>query len=224
MSPENEYRRKAAAWDRPVARSRACVTFFAEERPGLDRITTRCFGRRLCDWELAGLAGAPDDAEVDVGTFRGQIYLELNHPAASDYGGVQLVRFLQGEPVLVIEALHIHRRWMQTQGLGLTIFARQLEHARRLGIRRIETTAGRGHRENGYYTWPRFGFDGLLPSEVRQGLPSSMKGVRSVLDLMGCEHGRQWWREHGRTISVAFDMAVQSRSRLVFDRYIHRCE
>ncbi len=220
MSPQNARRQKVAAWDRPVARSRARVTFFAEERQGLDRITSRWFGRRLWAWELAGLAGAPHDAEVDVGTFRGQIYLELNHPAASDYGSVLLVRFLRGRPVLVIEQLHIHRRGMQTRGLGLAIFARQLSHARHLGIRRIETVAGRGRRENGYYTWPRFGFDAPLPLEVRRRLPTMFRRTTRVGDLMEREAGRSWWRKYGVPLSLAFDLESRSRCWKRFDRYI----
>jgi hypothetical protein len=32
---------------------------------------------------------------------------------------------------------------------------------------------------------------------------------------------RQWWREHGTTIHVAFDLAVGSRSRAVLDQYLN---
>ncbi len=220
MSPKNACPGKVAAGDRPVAKSRARVTFFPEERREVERITSRWFGRRLWAWELAGLAGAPDDAEVDVGTFRGQIYLELNHPAASDYGSVQLLRFSPAGPVLVIEELHVHRRGMQTQGLGLAIFARQLSHARRLGIRRIETVAGRGRRENGYYTWPRFGFDAPLPLEVRRRLPMMFRRAARVGDLMEREAGRSWWRKHGVPLSLAFDLESRSRCWKRFDRYI----
>ena len=148
----------------------------------------------------------------------------MSDPLAARYRTHHDICLLDGHLVLVNEGFHIHVGSMRRKGLGLRMFHRQLENAKTLGVTRIEADAGRRSGENGYYTWPRFGFDGLLPTEVRRGLPSRMKGVRSVLDLMVCERGRQWWKEHGRTISVTFDMSVQSRSRLVFDRYIHRCE
>lgn len=122
--------------------------------------------------------------------------------------------------VIVKDAFHIHVEDMRRQGLGLRIFHRQLENAKTLGIQRIETIAGRRDGENGYYTWPRFGFDGPLPEEIHEKLPLGLEHARTVLDLIDCEKGRLWWREHGDTIDVAFDVAEGSRSRKVFERYV----
>ena len=96
----------------------------------------------------------------------------------------------------------------------------QLDHARRLHVSRIELVAGRRSRENGYYSWPRFGFDGPLPSLVQRELPGDLRHARNVLDLMECQSGRQWWKEHGVPVPVAFDMTRHSRSWEVFRRYV----
>ena len=85
---------------------------------------------------------------------------------------------------------------------------------------RIETTAGRRCGENGYYTWPRLGFEGPLSPRIERKLPPGLEHARTVLDLMACEKGRLWWSEHGETICVAFDLNVGSRSRDVFTRYL----
>ena len=37
---------------------------------------------------------------------------------------------------------------------------------------------------------------------------------------MESEKGRLWWREHGTTIDVTFDVADQSRSQKAFERYV----
>jgi hypothetical protein len=102
----------------------------------------------------------------------------------------------------------------------LGIFYRQLVHAHALGVTRIETHAGRSDHENGYYTWPRFGFDGPLPPSIHTVLPKRLASARSVLDLMECERGREWWRQNGTSIRLAFEVAPRGRSWKVFQRYL----
>ncbi|HUT11864.1 MAG TPA: hypothetical protein VMY42_15290 [Thermoguttaceae bacterium] len=202
------------------ARSRADVHFSYGEEADVSRVARRLFGRKLRDWEHAGLAGAPDGAQVEVGTYRGGLHLDVSDPAESGFRAVFLVRGAASELVIVIDAFHIHVVNMRKKGLGLQIFHRQLSNAELLGIRRIKTIAGRGEDENGYYTWPRFGFDGPLSGKIRDCLPPGFERARSMLDLMDCEKGRLWWREHGEAIEVTFVVAAGSRSREVFRRYV----
>ena len=200
-------------------RSRARVAFFLGERRDAERAARRLFHRNLQTWEYAGLAGAPDDAEVEVGTLDGGLYLEMRQPLTSCYRAVQLVRPAEAGPAIVIDALDIDNSMRQT-GLGLRIFRRQLTTASALGASRIETVAGRKRGENGYYTWPRFGFDGPLPWEVRRNLPLGLDHAQHVLDLMELEKGRLWWKTHGIPVRLVFDLAHHSRSWGVFDRYL----
>jgi GNAT superfamily N-acetyltransferase len=202
-------------------RSRANVSFILGERRDVRRTTRRLFQRDLQPWEYAGLAGAPDDAEVEVGTLDGGVYLDVFQPATNRYRAVQLVKPADAGPFLVIEALRIHNA-MRRQGLGLRIFTRQLTTANALGVGRIETTAGRSLHENGYYTWPRFGFDGPLPPEIKRRLPRGLDHADTVLDLMEYEKGRLWWKAHGVVVHLAFDLVGRSRSWSVFARYLGR--
>jgi len=130
------------------------------------------------------------------------------------------VRQAQRSLVILSDGFHILRPHFQGCGLGLRVFARQLEHARRLGVGRIELVAGRRAYENGYYTWPRFGFDGPLPPFVRQILPPDLSRAQSVLDLMNGQAGRRWWKRYGVTLPVTFDLTRHSRSWEVFGRYL----
>lgn len=200
-------------------RTGASVFFYSGERPDVELTARRLFGRVPETWEYAGLAGAPDDARVDVGTHRGGLYLDMYRPWTACYRAVELVRRRGAGPVLVIDGMHI-RGSMRQRGLGLRIFARQLDTARDLGVTRIETTAGRRTTENGYYTWPRFGFDGPLPRRLRRCLPLGLDRAQNVLDLMECPKGRLWWRAYGISIRLTFDMTTQSRSWTVFQRYV----
>jgi len=196
------------------------VAFFLGERGSADAVARQLFGRRLEAWEYAGLAGAPDDALVEVGTLGGGLYLELSGPPRQAYRAFQLILRVQQSLVIANDGFQILRKRQQRHGLGLRVFARQLLHACRLGIGRIETVAGRRSNENGYYTWPRFGFDGRLPPAVRECLPAGLKHCQCVLDVMDREDGRRWWRAHGVSMPVAFDVTSHSRSWEVFRRYV----
>jgi len=50
-------------------------------------------------------------------------------------------------------------------------------------------------------------------------LPSRSR-AQSVLDLMDGEGGRRWWKEHGITMPLTFDLTRRSRSWEVFGCYL----
>ena len=138
--------------------------------------------------------GRADDAQVEVGASAGQLYIEMRDPAAS-YRGYYYVRRAAGAGVLLNDGFHVSAHSLQHRGFGLHVFHRQAMAAAALGLDRIELIAGRRRDENGYYTWPRFGFDGALPAQLRRMLPIGLEARRTVLDLMECEKGRTWWRD-----------------------------
>ncbi len=177
------------------------------------------FRRPLTGWEIAGLAGAPEDAAVDVGICGGCLYLEMYQPTTFDYQAIYRLSAASGRPVAMIDAFAIRRPWLRRRGLGLRIFCRHLYFARRLGVTQIQILAGRGPGENGYYTWPRFGFYGPLPPAVQCRLPPELRSARTVLDLMSSPPGRLWWQSQGGPIPVVFDLAAGSPSWDAFRRY-----
>jgi len=199
----------------------ARVRYFRGEKRNVQRIALRLFRRPLETWEYAGLAGASEETEVEVGTLNAGLYVEVFQPLACCYHAVQRIRQAEDGPVVVIDAFRI-RASLRRRGLGSAIFARQIAAASALGARRIETLAGRHGDENGYYTWPRLGFDGPLPDSVRRELPLGLDHATNVLDLMRGKKGRRWWKAHGVPLPLAFDLAPRSRSRAVFERYLGR--
>ncbi len=204
----------------PLPHSQAVVQWCVGERRGVQRLSNRLFGRVLEPWEYAELAGAPDDAAVLLATLADGLYVEVHQPRTHAYHGVWLVRPLRGTCVLVNDGFHIHARTMRSHGLGLRILQRQLAIAGALGICRIETLAGRSLHENGYYSWPRYGFDGWLPETTVLRLPPMLRFARGVLDLIQHEQGRLWWRQFGGTIQVEFNLADNSRSWRVLHQYL----
>ena len=210
----------ATPWRPWTARSRAEVVFLPGERQAAERIAQRLFGRALRADEYAGLAGAPDAAKVEVGASGRKLYIELGDPVAAAFRGHFYVFCRQAAVILLNDGLHIRQRAMQRHGMGMQMFCRQARNAAACGIDRIDAVAGRRHDENGYYTWPRYGFDGWLPGSIRRRLPLGLDNSLTLFDLMSCEKGRQWWKEHGATIRVRFDLASGSRSRRVLAKYV----
>jgi len=220
MDPADVIAPRGAAWEPWPAHSSAIVAFLLGERTAAERVARRLFRRPLIPCEYAGLAGAPDDAKVEVGASRGMLYLEMGASLSAVYRAHFYVRRAGRHVVLFNDGFHIFVRELRGRGLGLHVFHRQVQNAARLGIRRIETVAGRRVGENGYYTWPRFGFDAALPAKFRRFPPTGLEDQRTVLGLMEREQGRRWWREHGATIRVAFDLAPGSRSQRALSRYV----
>jgi hypothetical protein len=208
------------SWRPWTVHSRAAVVFLAGEHRAAERISLRLFGRTLRPREYAGLAGAPDNAKVEVGASDGQLYIELGDPISAAYRGHYYLFCRKAAVVLRSDGFHICVRAMRRQGFGLQVHYRQARNAAACGVDRIDLCAGRRHDENGYYTWPRYGFDCPLPASIRRGLPLGLRHSRTLLDLMSCEKGRQWWQANGVAIRVQFDLAPKSRSRRVLEEYV----
>ena len=220
MHPTDGADTRATSWEPRPAQSGVEVVFLAGERRAAERLARWLFHRPLTAGEYAGLAGAPCGARVEIGASNGALYLELGDPATAAYRGYYYVRHTAPHLVVVNDGFHIARRDLQRRGLGLCVFRRQVATAAALGVDRIEVVASRRCDENGYYTWPRFGFEGVLPPDLRRMLPIGLENAKTVLDVMECERGRAWWREHGVTIRATFDLDWGSRSQATFARYV----
>lgn len=208
----------AIGWLPWSAHSRAEVSYLLGEQRNVERIARRVFGRPLAPSEYANLVGAPDTATVEVGASDGHLYLEMRDAVSSVRGYFYLHR-TKTTAVLRIDGLRIDLRVLRGHGVGLQIFHRQARGAARLGVGRIEAVAGRTADENGYYTWPRYGFEGWLPASHRP-LPPGLERARTLSDVMSCKVGRDWWKRCGVTVPVRFDLAAGSPSRQSLARYV----
>jgi hypothetical protein len=79
---------------------------------------------------------------------------------------------------------------------------------------------GKGSDYNGYYTWPRFGYDAPINPSTRARLPAVLKGAREISDVFRTAQGRQWWKDHGTGHDMTFDLRKGSGSRKVLSSYI----
>lgn len=194
---------------------------------------------------LALCTGAPADAEVDV-VYAGRyeplfgddlpmdaegVRVEVRHPKFGRFVrfvGVDSAgrKFIRNEIVEVKEAY-------RKEGLGSAVFGKQVESAVEHGFDYIRTHAagGPGEEMNGYYTWPRFGYDQTLASlrrtnpEAARRVEGAFPGARSVRDVMATPEGRAWWKDNGGDLHDArFDLREGSWSRHILDKYLDERE
>lgn len=183
------------------------------------------FGRELSPEELASLANAPSGSTVkvlDAGRDRLEVYSNSERHDA--------VRFVKrdhnGDLVLENSSFEVFENGT---GLGSKLLARQVDAAQKLGVKLIETHAARGDdTANGYYTWPRLGYnadlDGLDRKSITEGMDGPLKDLylkaETVQDLFRLPGGLEAWRLRGNGKSMSFDPTPGSRSRQVLDAYI----
>ena len=198
------------------------VSFFFGEKHAFRRLSAEFFGRILRRSELFGLCGAPSSSSLAIGTINEEIYVEFLETEQIGMMGEYRLRSESDGLCLVISSALILRADCRGCGIGFAAFQRQVHRARRLGVRKIQANTERKRDENGYYTWPRFGFDAPLPLQFLHGLPVFLHGAASVLDVMEFHPGRIWWKEHGIGLSLQFDLRKSSRSMTVFRAYSQR--
>jgi len=109
---------------------------------------------------------------------------------------------------------------------GADMLSRQIDAARRLGVKMIKTDACRGSTMNGYITWPKLGYDGPLPPDKLRALPAALKtgmaGNTNIQSLLAQPGGADWWQQHGDSITLSFDPHPDSPNSRYLANYLAR--
>jgi hypothetical protein len=179
-------------------------------------------GSGITDDQLAAAVGALDEATVEVQVNSdGRIVTAVAHPYIQTQIRI-LSRDAQGRLVLDNHLFRVSQT--APPGTGLRSFARQVAGVRALGIHRIVTYAV-GSKQfpqwNGYYTWPRFGYNAELAYEEKlllQFLPR-FRGVRDLNDLI-LRGGADWWAENGDGREMVFHLDGRRRSVKILLPYL----
>lgn len=189
---------------------------------GAFEFTQQLFGRQPADDDLARLAGALDGATVNVSVKKkkGWLYLTVNDARFERYE-TSVRKDADGNLFAYIH--HAYAAAGQSgQGHGVRAFLRQVNAARRLGLKRFELFAAghpRSTNENGYYVWARYGFDALLREEERATLPPLLQGATTINQIIR-RGGQKWWKRLGDARSMNFDLADDSEMMSVFRDYL----
>ncbi len=177
-------------------------------------------GQDMSNEQIAGLVGVhgANNYKVDI---RGDaVQVSIDHPEFTMKR--TFTRDEDGKTVCNNDFLEV--KGEQGKGLGSKVFGEQVESLRQNGIDRMTTHAARettteGKQYNGYYTWPRLGYNGAIPADLQADLPKGLKGSKDLHDLMKTKSGRDWWKQHGTDVDVHFDLSKDSASSKIFDAY-----
>ncbi len=175
--------------------------------------------------EAANLAGAPDDAMVEVSVVprHGRRAIQIRAENAATNLRILLYQGFDGKRIVENEQIDVTET-RRGQGIGTRQLARQVEQARRLGIAEIQGYAARNDETGdvGYLVWPLLGFEGVLPRDILERLPDNLSAARRVSELIQDVDGRRWWREHGDSLAVFFDLGPRSRAVRWLRAYLRR--
>lgn len=184
------------------------------------------FGRDVDYADIAQMAGAPSGSRIDfevVTAATGDLAIRVD--VKNEDLGISAVRkFYKDEDKIVLlnDGLTIDKDH-RGSGLGTELFKRQVDNAAKNGVSEIRTVAGAGRGENGYYTWPRLGYD----REMKESdwpwskPPESLGKISRISDLMRTKEGREWWKTQGGTLKdMVFDLTDNSQSRRILDAYV----
>lgn len=200
------------------------------ERKEFDKVTKNIFGTKATPEQVAALIGMPEGTKIVVEVRHQYIKLEAENKVGMGLGADRSIYKDKG-------TIAIHNNEMsllkvdQGKGIGLSVFARQVEAARAAGVKEIVCLAARsfGDEYVGYAVWPKFGYDGPIPRAVKEAiavaLPHAAADIQSavnVSDLMRTAEGRAAWIEHGTSFEAKFTITPDksSLSEAVLDAYI----
>ena len=170
--------------------------------------------------KLAQVAGAPKGAVVNVTWLQTGLTVSFK----SD-----VIESAQRKFELGASGVELHNEWFETRtkntGEGTKVLSQQVDQCHKAGISKIITFAAKSEDENGYYTWPRLGYDcPLQPPYAKTGIVAKLKSsfpeAQRISDIMKTPEGRAWWKENGASLTVTFDTDPNSLSRKVLESYV----
>jgi hypothetical protein len=200
---------------------------FEFEYPGSDAqsrldLASQITGKTVDAMDLARLTGAPAGSIVRATSYGESNIIISSRSETYNFDG-RLVRNPDESLVLEMGTVEVDRS-RRRRGVLTDAFSRQLDQARKLGVDRITLIAARNDdprdRQLGYLVWPKFGFDAdLSPARIKT-LPAPLAGARTLSDLLSTPEGQNWWRKHGWSIRLDFDMTRGSRSWETWRAYV----
>lgn len=153
---------------------------------------------------LSGASGLPSLEFCEVTEYNEKVFTMIESNITGD-----LVRRLefnaQGKLEHIINAGVQIEKDFQSQGIGGKILYNQAIAAFHLGAKSLLCRAARGNEIIGYYVWPRLGYDGYIPPEIKEKLPKEFEDFTKVSQIF-LAGGKEWWKENGDTFDAKFDI------------------
>jgi hypothetical protein len=183
-----------------------------------------------------GLASSLNSVTISVSTYQGSAEITVTGAGSHIQNMSRYISFRNGRPNYISNS-HFRLASTAPKYMGLKMFATQVATARDMGFKHITVSAAgngpwRDGEYNGYYVWPRFGYDGPFPSytfdrmppnvqeQIRQVRPSAPSGLRYLDVMMAGQETRDWFKEHGSSSDLDFPLDSGSRSLEYLTEYV----
>lgn len=204
----------------PLARPPVPNVRIVGEEEGVKAAIRAALGREIDPARLAAAAGAMEGSSVEIRLVGSQrVEVSVTHPHVLN----QIRTFARdGKNLTLYNNLFVKRQGAPP-GIAAEMLWQQVVHAEELGIAEIRTDAAGDANSpyfNGYYTWPRLGYNATLETKERRALPAGLKGARTVRDLMATPDGRAWWKARGNGREMVFDLRPGAVSKEILAQYL----
>lgn len=200
---------------------------FHSEPEQIANLSKKLFGRELSTEELVKLAGAPAGTRrVAVrSVYPDKLELRVDHPYFKFHWRTFSVN-MPWDPKrrqLTSELVSIARTGVAPRHSGAKDFARMVDVCREYGVAHIVAEAAKDERyaEVGYYVWPRLGFNATLNRcDLPLDAPAPFTSAKSLHELFAMPGGAEYWRQHGHSMRVQFELSDGSPSMQRFEAYL----
>lgn len=192
------------------------------------------FGKDIDEKTLAAIANGVDGAKIEIdssmpSSSNKYIQLKFTHE------GVRADRTIEKDRYGKTRAhnnLFTISETSKYRGKGVEFFASQVAAMQEAGVDYIETHAAGSAINgtfNGYYTWPRMGYDAELEPEQLNHLPKSLTsqlgGKKNIQSLFALPGGKEAWEIFGNDLMEAkFDLSKGSQSIQALESYLKERE
>lgn len=193
-------------------------------RGNAGEILEEALGRKLTPNEIGGLVGALDGSKIEAANSYSGMQFRVSHPLVAAQ-----------ERILSIDGrgrLFMHNHYFRTsrtapEGIGLKSFATQVHHAEKFGIQYIDTDAVGDFKKsqdengwNGYYSWPRMGYNAELNEDDWEKFPLTYRGIPDLNSLFEQQNGNLVWKHFGTGREMIFDLDPTTPSWRILRKYL----
>lgn len=172
---------------------------------------------------LGAMCNAQDRAEVSV-WYSDVGVVSVDVTGDSYFASRRFVKNQYGDLCVRNDEFEIYSK--KDRGSGYKIVVNQIKALRQAGVKKISLVASgsKGGSYNGYFTWPRLGFSGLIDQyhidKLPEDIQAQMGNSREVRDLFALPGGKEAWLEYGGNIACTFDLKATSVNMKALKAYI----
>ncbi|RYG35208.1 hypothetical protein EON81_13455 [bacterium] len=176
------------------------------------------YGRDFDPESIARLVAAPNGAKVRADVDGDAVFVDVEHAELK----IEMQRTFRPDKTVRHNFTEIRGA---PQGTGLDIFSRQVANYVDIGAKSIDNEAAGfpgDDKLNGYFTWPRYGFNMQLDYQAKRATAAADVPADNLNDLFTVYQmkGVEWWRKNGYGGEMEFDLRYGSTSRDRLDRYL----